>query len=370
MNNVKDGIKKLANETKKVIENVKTNASISVSNFINSSIDSDFEIKKAILDKIKQYNTIIIVRHIRPDGDCIGSSLGLRNILRLSFPNKKIYSVGDDKASYLSFMGNEDILSDNDSSVIDIYKNALIIALDTADRTRISNKLYTNAKEIIKIDHHVETDPYGTINYVKDDVSATAQLIANFYETFSNELKMDIIGATALYTGLITDTGRFRYKEVDSSTLEVAANLLKFNVNTQDIYANLYVDSKESLKLKGLVINKFKTTKNGVSYMFLTKRMQKKYKVTLEEASNQVNCLDGIKGSLIWILFVQTDESIRVRLRSRYIDIIDIAKKFNGGGHVNACGATVYSKNEIKQLVKKADEKLKQFKDENKDTFK
>ncbi|HEY8444597.1 MAG TPA: bifunctional oligoribonuclease/PAP phosphatase NrnA [Bacilli bacterium] len=316
-------------------------------------MDNYLEIKKLILEKIKAYDTIIIHRHFRPDGDCIGSSLGLRDILKCSFPEKKIYSVaGNDHAEYLDFIGLEDEVDPSE------YENALIIVVDTSTSDRISGEEYKLGKEIIKIDHHIETDPYGDINYVRDDFPATTILIMDFFKTFEDELKMSVDGARALYVGVITDTGRFRYSSVNGLTLKLAGDLLEYGFDTEKIYANLYLKERNILKLQGYLLRHFKTTKNGVSYIYISKRIRDRFKVSHSDASNMVSVLDNIKGSIIWILFIEAGEGIRARIRSRYVNIIEIAQAFNGGGHAQACGASVKNKKELKALVKKADKLL------------
>ena len=130
------------------------------------------EIKKSILEKIKAYESIIIVRHVKPDGDCMGSTLGLRELLRASFPEKKVLSIGGSGADYLDFIGKED--EDVDEEV---YRNSLLIAVDTATFDRIDNNHAGLAPEIIKIDHHIPVDNYGTLNYVREDLPATCAII-------------------------------------------------------------------------------------------------------------------------------------------------------------------------------------------------
>ena len=319
------------------------------------------EVKKQILDKIKEYSSIIIVRHIRPDGDCIGSSLGLREILRASFPQKKIYSVGKTEADYLAFVGKEDeALSE------EIYKESLIIVVDTATSDRIDDDFYKLGKEIIKIDHHLPVEDYGVINYVRKDFPAASCIIVDLYDTFKDELVLPESAAFALYTGITTDTGRFRYRGVGSRVFELCSILMKYDLDLEKIYANLYLKSADLLKLQGLVYKSFKTTKNGVSYIHITQKMMKKNGLTYEEAASLVNCLDSIKGNLIWMIFVdQADKSIRVRIRSRFVEVVEIGRAFRGGGHPNACGATVFNKKEIKALVEMADGILKEYKENN-----
>lgn len=320
-------------------------------------------LKQEILKEIEGNDSIIIVRHMRPDGDCIGSSFGLRAILKASFPNKKIYSVGDEVPEYLRFLGEEDKISE------DIYKNSLIIVVDTATSKRVCDEYYTTGKKVIKMDHHIPIEDYGDINYVREDFPACCQLIMDFYETFKEKLVLTKEAATCLYTGLITDTGRFRFRSVNGKTLHLAGNILDTNIDTEFIFTNLNTKSAESFKLQGYIYQNFKITENGVAYAFITKKVMKKFKASPDDASNLVNCMDSIKGSLIWILFVEYDNEIRVRFRSRYIPVVGIGEMFNGGGHANACGASLSNKKQIKEVLAVADEKLKEFKESNKELF-
>lgn len=321
------------------------------------------EIKEQIINIIEENDSIIIIRHMRPDGDCIGSALGLREVLRNTYPNKKIYAVGDGVPEYLNYLGEEDVISE------DIYKDSLIIAVDTATSKRICNEHYTKGKKLIKIDHHIAVENYGDINYVREDFPACCQIIADLVLTSNNRLQMNEHAARCLYTGLVTDTGRFRFRSVNSKTMHIAGELLDHNFNTELIYTHLNTKNPEGFKLQGYIYQNFKLTDNGVAYAYITKKLMKKFKASVEDASNLVNCLDSIKGSLIWILFVQYDNEIRVRLRSRYIPVVQIGEMFNGGGHANACGATVKNKKAIKALLDIADKQLKEFKEENKELF-
>ena len=264
---------------------------------------------------------------------------------------------------YLNFLGSEDEISD------DLYKESLVIVVDTATGKRVASPLYTQGKKIIKIDHHIPVDDYGYINYVREDFPACCQIIADFALTFSSELVLNELAAKCLYTGLVTDTGRFRFRSVNSKTMRTAGELLDKDIDTENIYTNLNVKSAESYKLQGFMYQNFKLTQNGVAYAYITKKIMKKFNASVEDASNLVNCLDSIKGAMIWILFVQYDNEIRVRIRSRYLPCVEIGEMFNGGGHANACGASVKNTKELKQLLEVADLKLKAFKENNKELF-
>ena len=356
----------IVEKIKNVINDVKENIDIkkTVSKVINET--THMVEKNEIIKEIEANDSIIILRHMRPDGDCIGSTFGLREVLRKSFPNKKIYSVGDGVPEYLAFLGEEDEVSE------ETFKESLVIVVDTATSKRVVSE-YENLKEkckkVIKIDHHIPVDSYGDINYVRDDFPACCQIIADLVMTSNNKLIMTEHAATCLYTGLVTDTGRFRFRSVDSKTFKIASFLLEHNIDTEKIYTHLNTKSKESFKLQGYIYQNFKVTENGVAYAYITKRLMKKFNASVEDASNLVNCMDSVKGSFIWILFVQYDNEIRVRLRSRHLPVVEIGEKFNGGGHANACGATIKTKKELKQLLEMADNKLKDFKKDNKGLF-
>jgi phosphoesterase RecJ-like protein len=365
---VKETVKKIKTklqetETVAQITN-KIKSSGAVDAVVNLFKNDDYlDAKKEILQKIKQYDKIIIYRHVHPDGDALGSAYGLRDILRASFPNKQIYAVGKDNVDYLTFLGQDDVVPES------VYKGALAIVVDTSTKSRISGDYLDEVAEVIKMDHHIETDPFGKINYVRENLPSTATIITDFFDTFKNELKMTSEGAKALYLGTVTDTGRFRYASVTGDTLRLAGSLLDYKFDTEKMYAYLNIKDKESLKLLGYVYNHFKVSPNGVAYIYLNKRIQKRFKVTADDAAALVNSLDSIKGSMIWILFVDFDDTIRARLRSRYTSVVDIASQFNGGGHAQASGAVAKNKADIKKMIKIADEKLAQFKKENGDLF-
>ncbi len=321
----------------------------------------NFEIKKKILDKIKQYDRIVITRHFRPDGDAIGSTKGLAKILKLSFPQKEVYVLNEDSSQYLAFLGGEDAPIDDEK-----YADALVIVCDTATTDRISNKKYALGKELIKIDHHIDVKPYGDLSWVEEERSSLCEMIADFWLTFEDELKIDEEAATCIFTGMVTDSGRFKFSSVDGDTMRRAAALLDVGINTEWIYSNLNLDDFDVFKFEAYVYKKMKISKNGVAYIYVDKAMQKKFKLSNEQASNVVSYLDGIKGAIVWLAFIQNASgSIRVRLRSRFVTINALAEKYGGGGHDKASGATVHSKKEMKQMLSDADELVKNYKENN-----
>ncbi len=321
----------------------------------------NYEIKKQILDKMQEYDRIILFRHVRNDGDCVGATKGLKEILRLTWPEKEIYLIDTETAKYLEFMGPEDAeLPD------EMYTDALGIVLDTASESRISNKKYTLCREVIKIDHHIPLEHYGSLEWVEEERSSCCEMIVDFYNTFRDVLKINSEAATHLYTGMVTDSGRFKYSGVTGDTLRCAAVLLDVGVDTDLLFARLYLEAYEYLKFKAHIYERMQITENGVAYIYIDQAMQKEFNLSLEQASACIGNLDSIRGCISWIAFIESGDeagTIRVRLRSRFVHINSIAEKYRGGGHACASGATVYNREEVDALLSDTDALVKEYKE-------
>ncbi|MBQ7939951.1 MAG: bifunctional oligoribonuclease/PAP phosphatase NrnA [Clostridia bacterium] len=321
----------------------------------------NYEIKKQILDKIQEYSRIILFRHVRNDGDCVGATKGLKEIIRLTWPEKEVYVIDAETAKYLEFMGPED-----EELPDEMYAEALGIVLDTASESRISNKKYTLCREVIKIDHHIPLEHYGSIEWVEEERSSCCEMVVDFYNTFRDVLKINSEAATHLYTGMVTDSGRFKYSGVTGDTLRNAAILLDVGVDTDLLYARLYLEAYEYLKFKAHIYERMQITENGVAYIYIDRAMQEEFGLSLEQASACIGNLDSIRGCISWIAFIESGDeagTIRVRLRSRFVHINSIAEKYRGGGHACASGATVYNREEVDALLADADALVKEYKE-------
>jgi phosphoesterase RecJ-like protein len=325
----------------------------------------NLEVKQNILNKIKENDTIFLFRHVRNDGDCVGATKGLKSIITATWPEKNVYIIDGDTAKYLEFMGPED-----EEVADEIYAKGLGIVLDTASEDRISNKKYNLCKELIKIDHHIPLEQYGDLQWVEAERSSCCEMIADFYRTFRDELVLKQEGATHLYTGMVTDSGRFKFDGVTGETLRCAAALLDVGVDTQTLFARLYLESFEYLKFKSAIYERIQLTENGVAWIFVDKSMQEEFNLSPEQSSAIIGSLDSIRGCISWLAFIETDDSensIRVRLRSRFVHINSIAEKYHGGGHACASGATVYSIEEMHNLLRDADALVGEYKSTHED---
>ncbi|EUJ33278.1 hypothetical protein MFLO_04040 [Listeria floridensis FSL S10-1187] len=302
--------------------------------------------KHEILETIKKFDTVIIHRHVRPDPDAYGSQLGLAEIIRASFSDKNVYSVGEEEPS-LAFLGNLDTISD------DIYQGALVIVCDTANTERIDDARYSTGAKLIKIDHHPNDDAYGDLFWVDRSASSCSEMITSFYETFRDELVMNETAAMLLYGGIVGDTGRFLYPSTTDETLRLAAKLVEFPFDRPALFQKLYEQPLETLHLSGYIFENLIVEPNGAATIYISKETLEKFHCTPKQASNLVSSFENAKGLKAWIMFVEEENEIRARLRSKGPVINELAKEYRGGGHPLASGATVYSNQEVQEMREK-----------------
>ncbi len=304
---------------------------------------------REVLNLINEYDEIIIMRHIRPDPDALGSQLGLRAILKSIFPNKSITALGEEEES-LNYLGRMDTVS--------TLENPLLIVLDTANKDRIDGNLSLGEK-VIKIDHHPNHDAYGDINIVETGVSSTSELIYLLTTLwgFDNDYINDE-SARVLFAGIVGDTGRFLFSNTSGMTHKIASELKKFNFDASKDMQLLNVQSINQFRFKGYLIDNFKITDKGVLSVWVPKSVLEKYGLTSNEASMSVNMYREIEEAEIWFMAVEEEDEVRVRLRSKDTIINDVAERFGGGGHPFASGASLSSKEDIDEIVKALDDKL------------
>ncbi len=313
-------------------------------------------IQKEILEKIKQYQTIIIHHHVNPDPDCTGSQLGLKYLIQVSFPKKNVYAVGG-HVERTAFLGELDIIND------EIYSDSLVIIVDVGDRKRIDDERYLKGKELIKIDHHPLTEEFCDIEWVDTTYAACAEMIIDFYVSNKDELVMNEDAARVLYAGLLTDTGRFYYNAVTERTLRYGAIVYQYDFSKQDLYANLYFKSIDEIKFMGFIMNNFQYTENGLGYMKITQEILNEFKVSADFASGMVNTLSNIKEIIMWIFFTDDKELglIRTSFRSRGPIVNKLAAKYGGGGHIWASGTLVDSWETVNKIIDDANTLCRDF---------
>ncbi len=291
-----------------------------------------------ILQAIKTADTIIIHRHKNPDGDALGSQIGLKNILLDTFPGKQVYAVGDDAGRY-SFM---------EGSVMDVvpdeaYADALAIVLDTSAKHLISDDRYQTAKATARVDHHIFVETICQEEVTDTSYESCCGLITQF--AMECGLVVSQLAAKSLYTGMVTDSGRFRFDATSAQTFRLAAFLMERKFDTNEIFRELYADSFERIQLKARFTLKIQFTPKNVAYIYTTlAEMQEMQADTFSVSRGMVGTMSDIKGVDIWVNFTETEAGVLCELRSSKYNINPIAVKYGGGGHAKASGATVASK--------------------------
>ncbi|WP_026671608.1 DHH family phosphoesterase [Alkalihalobacterium bogoriense] len=299
-----------------------------------------------ILDKIEEYETIIIHRHERPDPDAIGSQAGLAALIQDTYNQKKVFIVGDEDPS-LTFLAEMDFISDS------VYEGALVIVCDTGNTERISDSRYTDGDYMIKIDHHPNEEPYGDLMWVDTSASSTSEMVIALYEEGKKRgYRLQQSAARLLYAGIVGDTGRFRYPNTKPMTHYYTALLLEVGIDHNDFYSALYKKDVALSRLEGYVLQHFELTKQGLGVMTLTQEVMMKFKVTSKQSSLLVNTFSDVEGLVAWVFFVEDEDGkIRVRLRSKGPHIHTLAQQYGGGGHPLASGAKAKSWDETKTIL-------------------
>jgi len=290
---------------------------------------------EAILAELKSYDTVIIHRHSKPDGDALGSQIGLKHILKENFPEKKVYAVGDDPRFY-GFM-DDSVMDEIEDSC---YENALAVILDCGAPALISDERYLLAKRTVRIDHHLFTQTIADEEFIDSSYESCCGMIAHLAK--ETGLRLNPIAAKSLYTGMVTDSGRFRYDATTSRTYSLASFLTETPFDITEIYRNLYADSYESKKLKAQFVLKIRFTPNNVAYIYTTREELDAIGADIFTVSRgMVSTMADMKGVDIWCNFTETEKGVLCELRSSVHNINPIAVKYGGGGHSKASGATV-----------------------------
>ena len=303
-----------------------------------------------ILDVISRYNRIIIHRHTNPDGDAMGSQIGLKHLILANYPQKEVYMVGDAPKRY-GFMEGAQMDEIPDS----YYADALAIILDTSASHLISDNRYQLAKETLRIDHHIFCEEIAGTELVDTTFESCAGLLANI--AYEMKMKLSPLAAKSFYTGMVTDSGRFRYDSTTARTFTLAAYLMGEDFSINDIYCQLYADEYESMRRRAEFVLKIKFTEHNVAYIYTTAEEVEASGMDIFSISRgMVGTMSDIRGVPIWVNFTETENGVLCELRSNKYNINPIAVKYGGGGHAKASGATVKNREEAMRMLSDLDQ--------------
>lgn len=295
---------------------------------------------------IEESDTIIIHSHTAPDADAYGAQLGLAKLIEENYEDKNVRVVGE-VSEYLSFLGTIDVIHDSD------YKDSLVIVVDTANITRISDPRYNLGKYLVKIDHHPNVEEYGDVNWVDTNYSSASEMIVEFALNQGLTLNDEI--ARLLYAGIMSDTGRVKFPNTTPFTFRVLAILTGFNFDHVEVIDKLETMSLSQFNYRAKVTSETTYTKRMVAYCEVGADMWNEFNLTEEQACSAVGMYNQVAGLNAWVLAVETTKGIRVRARSKSVEINQILAEYGGGGHPLACGALVQSWDEVRDLVRAID---------------
>lgn len=298
-----------------------------------------------IVKLIEAHDRIIIHRHQKPDGDALGSQLGLLGIIRDSYPEKQVFAVGDMTPRY-AFMAEQPMDEIDDAA----YEGALAIILDTSAKELISDERYTLAAATARLDHHLFIEKIADEEVTDSSYESCCGLVAAM--AMEAGLTVSASSAKALYTGMITDSGRFRYSSTTANTFRVAAFLIEKGFDTADIYRNLYSDELFFIQLRAKFVLRIEVTPDRVGYIYTTKEQAAEYGAdSFTLSRGMVNVMSEVKGIDSWVNFTETENGVLCEIRSSRYNINPIAVKYGGGGHQMASGATLRDRDEAMRLL-------------------
>ena len=310
---------------------------------------------KKIYKKIRAFDEIVIVRHIGPDPDAIASQIALRDAIKETFPNKKVYATGSSVHKF-KYIGSLDKI--DESKLV----NPLLIVVDLPNISRIEGATYNLYKDVIKIDHHPMEDKMGEVEVVDTRASSAAEIIAELI--LSTRLKLTKSVAENLFIGIVSDSNRFLLST--SKTLRIVAELIeKGHINIKDIYPKLYERPLSEVKFKAYLAQNLIVTENGFAYIKIGTKEIDEFNVDSSTASNMINDFNYITGIHVWtfITFNEKNNQYKINIRSRGPIINNIASKYNGGGHKFASGVRTEKESDIDNLIKDLDNVCKEYKE-------
>lgn len=320
---------------------------------IKERIKENKKTYKSILKAIKKYDKIVVFRHQMPDFDAIGTQMGLANWIKDNFPNKTVYTVGEDHVNLTPRLFP---YMDKVDDAFFSNEKFLAIVVDTGNSARISDDRYQKADFIIKIDHHPNVEPYGNIVLVNDDLAAASELVCNMLLSYKMILTEE--AAKYFYIGIVGDSGRFMYKSTTPHTMAISKILIETGFDlSKDIYQRMYMKNIDDLRVTAYILTHFQVSPNGVAYYILPRDIQKELKITVERGKENINQFANIEGINAWCSITEDEKkgNWRVSIRSKEKSIKEVAAKFNGGGHDQASGATLDKLDDLDKLIKELD---------------
>lgn len=318
---------------------------------------------KYALKLIKEYDDIVIFRHVIPDFDALGSQYGMANYIKSKFPNKHVYCVGENHPSLnYGLFPEADVLEESFYS-----RKFLAIIVDVSDKARISDQHFEKASAIVKFDHHPNNNNFANVNVTDTSFCAAAEMVASFCYYVEKYSYIGYNAAKNLYIGIVGDSGRFLYSSTTAHTFELSSKLVQEGLILPAIYSQMYEKDIKSLEITKKILNNYKISEHGVAYYVLTEADNKELGIDKVSGKEYVNTFSNIKGIEIWASVSEDIEKkcFWISLRSKGLPINTIANKYQGGGHLQASGCRIETLDELPNLIKDLDDLIANSQKEN-----
>ncbi len=294
------------------------------------------EMTGAIKERLDRSKNVVVASHVRPDGDAIGSLLGLGLALRDAGKSLQLVLVDGVSSSFRHLEGSELIVKEPTG------EHDTFVTVDCADFKRVGKGFENFGQPDINIDHHKTNERFGTLNLIEPEEVATAAILANYLPEWGYKITKPI--AAALLTGIVTDTLGFRTPNTNPSALRLCAMLMETGVDMADLYMKSLVrKSFPAARYWGAGLSSLEQ-KNGIVWATLTMNDRKKSGYGGNDDADLINMISSIEGNKVGMIFVeQNDHHVKISWRALEpgIDVSPVAKHFNGGGHAAAAGADI-----------------------------
>ncbi len=314
---------------------------------------------KLLEKKIREYESIVVYRHVSPDYDALGAQMALVEWIRERYPRKEVHFVGDRNENLMpSLFPYPEELSESD-----YRKEHLAIVVDVSNRGRIAMSHIDLAKEVIKVDHHnppLPSDDYGHLSIVHPDRPAASELIALFFLSRGSAFRTARLSpkvASYLYCGIVGDTGRFQYQDCDGATLRIAGDLLDCGVNKEEIYRRMYRTDERRLSILRYCLSNYHVTEQGTCYYVIDREALESLHMTTGEGNLHINVFRDMVGvkAVVSVTYDSEHQDYRVSLRSASTVLYPAMKEFHGGGHDYSAGCHLSSLEDLPRLLKAVD---------------
>lgn len=309
-----------------------------------------------IYKQIKAHDTIVIVRHIGVDPDAMSSQIALRDSIRLTFPSKKVYALGNGSSKF-GYIGSLD--------KYDTYKDALLIVLDTPNISRVDILDLDSYAYKIKIDHHQFIEKFCDLELIDPEATSASQIVLELIN--HTNLKMNETIARTLFIGIMSDTNRFLYNASPRVFKIVSEMVNKYKFDMEQAMKDLYSRPIDEARLEGYIAQNMIINENKFGYIILTNEIIEKLGVDSASSGNIINNFSGIEELNVWA-FVTEDiknDIVRINIRSNGPIVNKVAEKYNGGGHKLASGVRVKTIEEAKNVLYDLNLECIKYKEEN-----